>query len=99
MNLETTLNRGQAKTLRLSIISLCVFALFCVFQPFSQALFSFGCGAVVFGGLMFNLVPLCRTGVSLRKLRTGLMIVAIVFACVILIASLSARLYIMSFLG
>jgi hypothetical protein len=42
---------------------LCIAALVFVFQPFSRTLYGIGAGFVVLGGLVFNLVPLCRAGV------------------------------------
>lgn len=83
----------QAKRLEFGIIGFCLFALILIFQPFSQLLFGFGAVMVVIGGLLFNLVPQCRQGTSVRAvLHTGF-IVMIVFAVVVVLALGSAKLY------
>ena len=59
---STGMSEAQARTAEGLIIALCLLALFAIFQPFSLTLFSIGCGLVVFGGLVFNLVPFCQPG-------------------------------------
>ncbi len=77
---------AQARRIELSIIGLCIAALVCVFQPFSQTLFTIGAGLVVLAGLAFNLVPLCRPGVPLRSLvKAGI----VVLALLLIVAALS----------
>ena len=82
-----------ARAVEWSIIGLCLAALFMIFQPFSLALFSWGCGLVVFGGLAFNLVQLCRPGVPVAALFK----VAGIILAVLLVAALlgigTAKLY------
>ena len=70
------MSEAQARTTEGLIIALCLFALFAIFQPFSLGLFSFGCGLVVFGGLVFNLVPLCQPGRPARDLWKAAVVIA-----------------------
>ena len=92
-NAEQTLTATQARRLEYGIIGLCVVAMACIFQPFSQLLFSIGCIGVVVGGLIFNLMPSCVAGSSYKKIaKTGL-IVVIVFIFVVILALTSAWLY------
>ncbi|MDP6690207.1 MAG: hypothetical protein QF384_11985 [Alphaproteobacteria bacterium] len=83
----------QARRVEFSIIGLCVVALVLIFQPYSLTLFSIGAGLVVLGGLAFNLVPLCRPGVSVRALVKAGIIVLVILAVVIALAIGSAKLY------
>jgi len=83
----------QAKRLEMGIIWFCVLAVACIFQPFSQALFSAGCIGVVIGGLAFNLVPVCVAGKSLKDVGKVALIVAIVFVVVVILALASAWAY------
>ena len=48
---------------------------------------------VVIAGLAFNLMPLCRPGVSVRKVVVAGLIVLAVLAAVVLAALGSAQLY------
>ena len=87
------MSQAQARTAEGLIIALCLFALFAIFQPFSLALFSIGCGLVVLGGLAFNLVPFCQPGRPARELWKAAVVVVIVFVVVVLLALGSAWLY------
>jgi hypothetical protein len=82
-----------------SIIGICILALVLIFQPFSLALFSIGCGLVVFGGLAFNLVPLCQKGTPLRSVVIAGLIVVVALLVVAGLAMLSAWLYGVYFVG
>ena len=59
------------------IVGFSILSLVFLFQPFSMTLYSIGCIAVVAGGLLFNLVPLCVEGVKISQLIKILIIVAI----------------------
>jgi hypothetical protein len=88
--IKSGLTVKQAKGLEYGIIGLSAFALFCIFQPFSQFLFSAGCIGVVVGGLVFNLMPFCVAGESPRKLVKVGGIVLLVFAIAVVLALASA---------
>jgi hypothetical protein len=87
------MSQAQARTAEGLIIALCLFALFAIFQPFSLALFSIGCGLVVLGGLAFNLVPFCEPGRPARDLLRVALVIAVVFLVVLALALFSAYLY------
>ena len=87
------MGRARARTLELGIIGICLLGLFFVFQPFSKTLFGVGAVVVVFGGLIFNLVPLCKPDRQIRSVVAGAGIVAVVFLVVVLLALGSAELY------
>ncbi len=73
----------QAKWIERTIIALCVLSILFIFQPFSIHLFSIGCVTVVIGALAFNLVPLCREGVtvaSLAKVSAIILVILLVAA-------------------
>lgn len=92
-NNEQALTVHQARRLEYAIIGLCVVAMAFIFQPFSHTLFSVGCVGVVVGGLVFNLMPACVAGSSYKRIaRTGL-VVAIIFAVVVMLALASAWAY------
>ena len=76
-----------------TIIGICILSLVLIFQPFSLALYSIGCGLVVFGALAFNLVPLCEKGRPLRSLATAGVIVIVLLFVIVGLAILSAWLY------
>ncbi len=83
----------QARAVERSIIGLCILALALIFQPFSLPLYGIGAGLVVLGGLAFNLVPLCRTGVPRKTLiNAGAVVLALLLA-VAALAIGSAYLY------
>ena len=82
-----------ARAVERTIIGLCIAALLFVFQPFSKPLSAVGMGLVVFGGLAFNLVPLCEPGRPARDLVRATIIVALVFVVVLGLALFSAHLY------
>ena len=88
------LSERQAKTVELTIIALCLAALIMIFQPFSLTLFSVGAGLVVLGGLAFNLIPLCRPGVTPRALVKVVVIIFIILAVVIALGFGTAQLYV-----
>jgi hypothetical protein len=87
------MSAGGAVRLEYSIIGLGVFALALIFQPFSLTLFGFGCVLVVLAGLINNLLPMCRAGVTVRALIRSALIVALVFCVVMLLSILAAHLY------
>jgi hypothetical protein len=84
---------AKALTFEMIIIGLCVVALIMVFQPFSLTLFTIGCGLVVLGGLLFNLVPLCRADVALASLARSGLIVFVIFLIVTALAIGAAHLF------
>ena len=96
---EKGMTAGQAKTLELGIIGLCLVALFLVFQPFSLELYSVGAVLVVVGGLAFNLVPFCRAGVPFKRVLRVTMIVVISLLVIAALAIASAWLYGKFFVG
>jgi hypothetical protein len=90
---DAGMTSAQASTLEWTIIGLCVGALLMVFQPFSLRLYGIGAGLVVFGGLAFNLVPLCRAGVPARAVARAALIVVMLLLLVAGLAIGSAWLY------
>lgn len=88
------LTSGQARAVEFAIIALCLTALIMIFQPFSLALFSVGAGLVVLGGLAFNLIPLCRPGVTPRSLMKVALVIAVILAVVIALGFGTAQLYV-----
>lgn len=88
------LTAGQARTVELAIIALCLAALIMIFQPFSLTLFSVGAGLVVLGGLAFNLIPLCRPGVAPSSLVRVALVIAVILAVVIALGFGTAQLYV-----
>ena len=85
---------GAATWLERAIIATCVIAILMVFQPFSLALFTVGCGLVVLGALAFNLVPFCRPDVSWRQIGRVVAIVLIVLAVAAALGIGTAFLYV-----
>ena len=83
----------QAAAVQGVIIALCVLAMLLVFQPFSLWLYGLGAGLVIFGGLAFNLVPLCRPGTPARSLAKAGVIVVVLLLIVVGLAIASAWLY------
>ena len=94
---DTTQRAGmtarQAWIVEWSIIGLCILALVLVFQPFWLPLYSVGAGLVVFAGLAFNLVPLCRPGVPAKTLLKAGLVVLVLLLVVAALAIGSAYLY------
>jgi hypothetical protein len=88
-----------ATRVEFALIGLSIVALVLIFQPFSLALFSVGCGVVVVSGLANNLLPLCEPGVPLRSLVNCGFIVGGIFVVVLIIAIASAYLYGRFFVG
>jgi hypothetical protein len=80
------LSARQAAAVRGAIIGLCVLSLVFVFQPFWMPLYSIGAGLVVLGGLLFNIVPLCRRGVPAATLVRAAVIVLV---SLVIVAALS----------
>ncbi len=93
------MSRTAALRLEFFIIGLGLFALVLIFQPFSLTLFAIGSGLVVLAGLVNNLLPLARTGVPLRSVITIGLIVAMIFAIVILVSIAAAHFYGVFFLN
>jgi hypothetical protein len=87
------LSSSGAKRLEYAIIALGIFALALIFQPFSLALFGFGCVLVVLAGLINNLLPLCQPGFPVRSLIRAVLIVALIFCIIMLLSILAAHLY------
>jgi len=83
-----------ARWLERVIIATCVIAILMIFQPFSMALFSWGCALVVFGALAFNLVPFCRADVSWAQVRKVVLIVLIVLGVSAALGISTAWLYV-----
>jgi len=84
----------QAKMLERSIILLCVISIVMIFQPFSMQLFSIGCVMVVIGALLFNLIPFCRPGVTLKQIGKVILIVLAVLVVAALLGIGTAFLYV-----
>ena len=84
---------SQANAAEWAIIGLCIAALVFVFQPFSRTLYGLGAGLVVLGGLAFNLVPLCRPGVTATALLRAGVVVVVLLLVVVALAIGSAYLY------
>jgi hypothetical protein len=76
-----------------TIIGIALLSLVLIFQPFSLALYSLGCGLVVFAALAFNLVPLCEKGRPLKSLANAGVIVIVLLFVIVGLAILSAWLY------
>lgn len=87
------MNSQQALRLEYAIISLGIFALVLIFQPFSITLFALGAVLVVIAGLVNNLLPLAQPGVEARSVITVAMVVAMIFCIVLLISIAAAHLY------
>ena len=87
--LQTGMTGRQALRLELFIIGLGLFALVLIFQPFSIGLFAIGCMLVVLAGLINNLLPLARPGVTVKSIITIAMVIAMSF-CIVLLASIWA---------
>jgi hypothetical protein len=90
---NTGLTKKQAKIVEITIVTFCVLSLMAIFQPFSILLYSIACVCVVIGGLMFNLVPLCREGVKPGQLVKIAIIIFTILVIAILLAIGSAYLY------
>jgi len=96
---QSGLSARAARRIEYAIIGFGIVALLLIFQPFSLALFGIGCAGVVVAGLVNNLLPLCRPGVTVRALARGALIVAGVFIAMLVIALGSAYLYGRYFVG
>jgi hypothetical protein len=92
---------GQKLALRVEygIIGIGILALILIFQPFSLKVFAFGGILVVLAGLINNLLPLARSDVPFRSVINVAMVVAMIFAIVILIAIIAAWAYGVLFLA
>jgi hypothetical protein len=88
------MTRGQAKAVEFAVIGLAVASVLMVFQPFSLALFSWGCVLVVVAGLAFNLVPFCRPGVSASMLVRVVAIVLTILLIPAVLGVLTANPYV-----
>jgi len=97
VELQAAANGGMsalaARRTEYAIISLGVFALALIFQPFSLALFGLGCALVVVAGLVNNLLPLCQPGEKPRTLVRAGFIIALIFCIVLLLSLTAAHLY------
>lgn len=83
-----------ARWLERAIIATCVIAIVMIFQPFSLTLFTWGCVLVVFGALVFNIVPFCRPDVSWGEVRRVVLIVLIVLVVAAALGIFTAWLYV-----
>jgi|SRR5579862_6529751 hypothetical protein len=84
---------AQAKAVEYTIVGFSVLSLVLVFQPFSLTLFTVGAALVVLMGLAFNLVPLCQPGRRISSLVKAVIVIAVIFVVVTLLALGSAILY------
>lgn len=84
----------QAKFIERSIIGLCLLSVIFIFQPFSIMFFSIGCVTVIIGALAFNLVPLCREGVTVRSLVKVSIIVLVILGIAATLGVGTAFLYV-----
>ncbi len=82
-----------------AIIGVGVLALVMIFQPFSLAVFSVGCGLVVLAALANNLLPFAQPGRPLRKVAFAGLIVALVFCTALVVSIAAAHLYGVAFLN
>ena len=82
-----------------AIIALGIVALAMIFQPFSLAIFSIGCGLVVLAALVNNLLPFAQPGRPLRGVVFAGLIVALVFCTALVVAIAAAHLYGLAFLN
>lgn len=87
------MSAGTAAAIENTIIGVGILSLVLIFQPFSLALYSLGCGLVVLSALVFNLLPLCEKGVPLRSLAVAGIVVIVLLFVVVGLAILSAWLY------
>lgn len=87
------LSARGARTLEVTIVAASLLALVLIFQPFSLGLFSVGAAAIVIVGLLFNLVPLCRPGVTWGTLARALVVIVVIFAIVTALSLGAAVLY------
>ena len=90
---EKGMTSKQAFKMEYSIISLGLFAMALIFQPFSIGLFSIGCMLVVLAGLVNNILPLAQPGVKVSSVITTAMVVAMIFCIVLLVSIWAAYLY------
>ncbi|MFO1069986.1 MAG: hypothetical protein U1E14_15825 [Geminicoccaceae bacterium] len=81
---------ATARFVERCIIWLCILSLVFIFQPFNKLLSGVGMALVVFGGLAFNLVPLCEPGRPARDLVRAAITVVVIFLIVFGLAVLSA---------
>lgn len=87
------MSRELALRLEFGIIGLGIVALVMIFQPFSLAVFSLGCGLVVLAALANNLLPLAQPGKPLLGVVRAALIVALILCSAILLAIVTAHLY------
>ena len=87
------LTKRQAKLVERLIVGFSILSLVFLFQPFSMTLYSIGCIAVVAGGLLFNLVPLCVEGVKISQLIKIAIIIFTILLIVAILAIGSGHLY------
>ena len=90
---QSGMSARTAAAIENTIIGIALLSLVLIFQPFSLALYSIGCGLVVFAALAFNLVPLCEKGRPLRSLATAGVIVIVLLFVIVGLAILAAWLY------
>lgn len=88
-----------ALRLEIFIIGLGLVSLVLIFQPISIGLFGIGAGLVVLAGLVNNLLPLAEPGVRVRTVVTVGLVVAMIFAIVLLVSMTAAHLYGRNFLS
>lgn len=86
MNAPRGMSLLQARAIEYAIITLCIVALVCIFQPFSQVVYGIGAGLAVLGGLAFNLIPACQPGRPLGAVLKVALIVLVVLVVMITLA-------------
>ena len=87
------MNAATAFKLEMFIIGLGLVALVMIFQPFSITVFAIGSCLVILAGLVNNLLPMAQPGVPARSVVTIALVVAMIFAIVLIIAIAAAHLY------
>ncbi len=85
---------AQAKNVERIIVGFCVLSILAIFQPFSIHIFSVGCVAVIISALVFNLVPHCREGVTVRDLLKVWVIILVILGVAALLGIGTAFMYV-----
>lgn len=93
------MSAALALRIEYAVIGLGIVALLMIFQPFSLAIFSVGCGLVVLAALANNLLPLAQPGEPLRMVVFAAVVVALIFCTALLVAIIAAYLYGLAFLN
>lgn len=91
----TTLSEPTARFGRGLILTMSIGGLAMVFQPFSLALFSIGCGTVFLAAIAFNLMPVLQAGQPWPVVFRAARIILTVLAVMVSLAVLAAYLYVL----